>query len=118
VEKGSIEQAHFQELEEHHKQWNNIILPNFENEFRLLELEMRKKHDNELQDFKKTQQLDMSMKFRPSPKLLDMHKKMESLASSGNYIEANKYKKQMKKIEVTELTLFNQHRQSKISHKS
>ena len=58
------------------------------------------------------------MKFRPSTKLLDLKKKMDSLATTGNYKEAKKFKKQIKLIESRELDIFNHHRQTQINTKS
>ena len=39
----ALEKAHLQEIKELLAKWNNIILPNFENESSLLELELKKR---------------------------------------------------------------------------
>ena len=43
LEMESLEKAHLQEIKELLQKWNNIILPNFENESGLLELELKKR---------------------------------------------------------------------------
>ena len=45
----ALENAHKAEIRELINKWNNIIIPNFENEISLLEIEMKKKHQNELE---------------------------------------------------------------------
>lgn len=44
----ALENAHRAELKELQNKWNNIVLPNFENETALLEMELKKRHENEL----------------------------------------------------------------------
>lgn len=39
----ALEQAHKQELREMSNRWNNLIIPNFENEIALLEMELKKR---------------------------------------------------------------------------
>lgn len=48
----ALENAHKAELKELINKWNNIIMPNFENEAALLEIEMKKRHQNEIEFFK------------------------------------------------------------------
>jgi len=48
----ALESAHKAELKELQNKWNNIELPNFENETALLEMELKKKHENELDNFR------------------------------------------------------------------
>ena len=40
----ALENAHKAELKELVNKWENIIIPNFENETTLLELELKKRH--------------------------------------------------------------------------
>lgn len=40
----ALDNAHKQEIKELINKWNNIIMPNFENESSLLEIELKKKH--------------------------------------------------------------------------
>lgn len=40
----ALENAHKSELKELLNKWNNIIMPNFENEAALLEIELKKRH--------------------------------------------------------------------------
>ena len=39
----ALEQAHKQELREMNNRWNNLIIPNFENEIALIEMELKKR---------------------------------------------------------------------------
>jgi hypothetical protein len=39
----ALEAAHRQEVRELSNKWNNLILPNFENEVALLEMELKKR---------------------------------------------------------------------------
>ena len=48
----ALENAHRAELKELQNKWNNIVLPNFENETALLEMELKKRHENELDQFR------------------------------------------------------------------
>lgn len=48
----ALENAHKAELKELVNKWDNILIPNFENETTLLELELKKRHQNELEVFK------------------------------------------------------------------
>ena len=52
VEMEALEKAHMQEIKELLGKWNNIILPNFENEASLLELELKKRQQNEVELFR------------------------------------------------------------------
>jgi len=48
----ALETAHLQEIKELLAKWNNIILPNYENEASLLELELKKRQQNEVEMFR------------------------------------------------------------------
>lgn len=48
----ALENAHLAEIKELLAKWNNIIIPNFENEASLLELELKKRQQNELEIFR------------------------------------------------------------------
>ena len=48
----ALENAHMLEIKELLTQWNNIILPNFENEAALLELELKKRQETEVEMFR------------------------------------------------------------------
>ena len=53
----ALEKAHLAEVKELLQKWNNIIMPNFENESSLLELELKKRQQNEVELFR--QQVEM-----------------------------------------------------------
>jgi len=48
----ALERAHMAEIKELLSKWNNIIIPNFENESSLLELELKKRQQNEVEMFR------------------------------------------------------------------
>ena len=48
----ALENAHLAEIKELLNKWNNIIIPNFENEVTLIELELKKRHQNEVELFR------------------------------------------------------------------
>ena len=51
-EMGSLESAHNAEIAELQNKWNNIILPQNENEAALIEMELKKKQQQELDNFR------------------------------------------------------------------
>ena len=68
------------EMKELINKWNNIIIPNFENEASLLELEMKKKHQHDVEHFTQgEQQLVLNQKVHFSSEILEMKKKAETL---------------------------------------
>jgi len=76
----ALDNAHNAEIKELINKWNNIIMTNFENEVALLELELRKKHQNELDVFKGMIGKDQTTsKVHYSSDLLNMSKKAEIL---------------------------------------
>ena len=87
------EDAHQKEVQEFLHRWEKIIIPEFENERLLIELETKKRHQNELEELKQTN------KYRLSPSLLNLQRQIESLASLGNYTEAKKLNKKFKKLD-------------------
>ena len=52
TEMQALENAHMTEVKELLTKWNNIILPNVENEAALLELELKKRQQNEVEMFR------------------------------------------------------------------
>jgi len=54
----ALENAHKAEIKELINKWNNVIIPNFENEVTLLEIELKKKHQTELESFKESIEKD------------------------------------------------------------
>jgi hypothetical protein len=49
----ALDAAHKAEVRELLQKWNSIVVPNFENEAALLEIELRKRHQNELEQFRR-----------------------------------------------------------------
>ena len=48
----ALENAHMTEIKELLTKWNNIIIPNFENEATLLEIELQRRQENEIEMFR------------------------------------------------------------------
>lgn len=48
----ALEAAHKAETKELLNKWNSVIIPNFENEVALIEIELKKRHQNELDMFR------------------------------------------------------------------
>ena len=93
----ALENAHVAEIKELLAKWNNFIIPNFENEASLLELELKKRQQNELELFK--EQVDGEQKQQKvfySSDVLDLKRKLEVLGNQGAYKEAKTLKKKMK----------------------
>jgi hypothetical protein len=81
----ALEQAHKQELREMNNRWNNLIIPNFENEIALIEMELKKRQQQELDDFRAQIEADASNITRVhfSNVVLDYEKKMMHLSGQG-----------------------------------
>jgi hypothetical protein len=47
AEMSALDNAHSAEIKELINKWNNILIPNFENEVALIEIELKKRHQNE-----------------------------------------------------------------------
>jgi hypothetical protein len=47
AEMKALDNAHSAEIKELINKWNNVIIPNFENEAALIEIELKKRHQNE-----------------------------------------------------------------------
>lgn len=83
----ALENAHKAELKELINKWQNIIMPNFENEAALLEIELKKRHQNELEQFKDQIERDQQMgaqgsgstKVHYSSEILNLKKKSDLL---------------------------------------
>lgn len=79
----ALENAHKAELKELINKWSNVIMPNFENESALLEIELKKRHQNELETFKEQIEKDQdgtgSGKVHYSSEILNLKKKSEIL---------------------------------------
>jgi vacuolar-type H+-ATPase subunit D/Vma8 len=48
----ALESAHKAETRELLNKWNSVIIPNIENEAALIEIELKKRHQNELEQFR------------------------------------------------------------------
>ena len=76
----ALENAHKSEIKELINKWNNIIMPNFENESSLLEIELKRKHQHELEQFKESIEKDQGIgKVHYSGEVLNLKKKSDVL---------------------------------------
>ena len=105
----------------------NNIIPEFENERLLIELECQKRHENEIEEFKEKAKTHNSYKFRPSPDLLNLQRQTEAMKSNfinetfvvshlnegskiaNTFKEVKKMKKKVKRMEKLER---NKHKKS------
>ena len=75
----ALDNAHKTELKEFNNKWENIIMPNFESETELLQLELRRKHHQELEEFKESLEKDLSLKYHVNSEILELRKKLDTL---------------------------------------
>jgi len=98
----ALENAHKAELKELLNKWSNVIMPNFENEAALLEIELKKRHQAELEAFKEQVERDVSGKVHYSSEILNLKKKSDVLGQQGFYKEAKQVQKKMKTLKAIE----------------
>ena len=94
----ALENAHKVELKELTNKWNNIILPQNENEAALIEMELKKRQQKELDAFRISIETGSCQQGRIhySTKILEANKKAEYLGSTGFYKDAKQLKKEIK----------------------
>jgi len=94
----ALENAHRAELKELTNKWNNLILPINENESAFLEMELKKRHQQELDEFRIAIENGtiMNERIHFSTGILEMQRKAEALSSSGCYKDAKMLKKKIK----------------------
>ncbi len=82
AEMRALEAAHKAETKELLNKWNNVIIPNFENEVALIEIELKKRHQNELEQFREAVEREQSEAIiHFSGEILNMKKKSEVLGT-------------------------------------
>ena len=81
----ALEQVHRQELRELTNRWDNLTMPNFENEIALLEMELKKRQQLELDEFRQSieQGANQITRVHYSNYVLDLEKRMQHLSASG-----------------------------------
>jgi hydroxymethylpyrimidine/phosphomethylpyrimidine kinase len=85
----ALDNAHKSEIKELINKWNNVIIPNFENEAALIEIELKKRHSNELEQFREQIEREHENAIvHYSGEILNLKKKSEVLGSQGFYKEA------------------------------
>lgn len=93
----ALESAHKAETRELINKWNNVIIPNFENEAALIEIELKKRHQNELEQFREQIEKEHDQAVvHYSGEILNLKKKAEVLGMQGFYKEAKALKKKVK----------------------
>lgn len=90
-------------MEEFLYRWERVIIPEFENERLLMELDMKKRHQNEEEEMREGAKEESSLRFRHSSELLNVQKQIESLASLGKYVQAKKMDAKFRKLEKIEM---------------
>ena len=95
----TLDNAHKAEIKELIGKWNSIIFPNFENEAALLEIELKKRHQNELEMFKEAIEREHETAIiHFSGEILNLKKKSEVLGMQGFYKEAKQVKRKVKEL--------------------
>jgi len=95
----ALESAHKAETRELMNKWNNVIIPNFENEAALIEIELKKRHQNELEMFREQIEKEQDQAVvHYSGEILNLKKKAEVLGLQGFYKEAKALKKKVKSL--------------------
>lgn len=86
------------ELKELQNKWNNLILPINENESAFLEMEVKVRHQRELDEFREAIEKGTIHRdrFHPSLGILEMQRKAEALGQSGQYKQAKELRKKVK----------------------
>lgn len=98
----ALDNAHKSEIKELINKWNNIIIPNFENEAALLEIELKKRHQNELEYFREAMEKEHDNSIvHYSGEIFNMKKKSEVLGQQGLYKEAKGLRKAVKQLEIS-----------------
>lgn len=100
----ALEKAHRQELKEMNNRWNNLIIPNFENEIALLEMELKKRQQVELDEFRKgiEDQQGKITRVHFSNQILDLERRIKHLSGQGQYADAKVLKRQLKALKADE----------------
>lgn len=99
AEMKALEAAHKAETKELLNKWNSVIIPNFENEVALIEIELKKRHQNELDMFREAVEREQSEQIvHYSGEILNLRKKSEVLGTQGYYKEAKALKKKVKDL--------------------
>jgi hypothetical protein len=103
AEMKALDNAHKAEIKELINKWNSVIIPNFENEAALLEIELKKRHQNELEFFREQIEREHgSAIVHFSGDVLNLKKKSELLGQQGFYKDAKKLRKKVRLLEEGE----------------
>lgn len=98
----ALENAHKAELKELLHKWSNVVMPNFENEAALLEIELKKRHQNELEAFKDQVEREQSGVVHFSSEILNLKKKSDVLGQQGFYKEAKAVQRKLRALKALE----------------
>ena len=105
----SLENAHIAEIAELKNKCNNIILPQNENQAALIEMELKKKQQQELDDFRISIENGTVQcpRLHFSAAVIEMQKRADYLGQCGFYKDAKILKKQLKQVKAIEKEKFN-----------
>lgn len=115
-----LEDAHNTEIKDLQSKWNNIILPQSENEAALIEMELKKKHQQELDEFRISIENGTlaGIRLHYTGSVIEMQKKIDYLGQSGFYKDAKLLKKKLKTVKQIERERFNVETRQKLFKRS
>lgn len=116
----ALEKAHKQEIKDLQNKWNNIILPQSENEAALIEMELKKKHQLELDNFRIAIENGTVQcpRLHFSGAVIEMKRRSDYLGQSGFYKDAKVLLKQIKTAKSVEREKFNMDSRQKLFRRS
>ena len=116
----ALETAHKHEIKELQNKWNNIILPQSENEAALIEMELKQKHQKELDSFRIAIENGTVAcpRLHFSGAVIEMQKRADYLGQGGFYKDAKILKKQIKTAKHLEREKHNLESRQKLFRRS
>ena len=116
----ALENAHKGEIKELQNKWNNIILPQSENEAALIEMELKQKHQKELDNFRVAIENGTvnCPRLHFSGAVIEMQRRADYLGQCGFYKDAKILKKQIKTAKQIEREKFNLESRQKLFRRS
>mmetsp|Transcript_20379 Transcript_20379/g.38145 ORF Transcript_20379/g.38145 Transcript_20379/m.38145 type:complete len:207 (+) Transcript_20379:5753-6373(+) len=101
AERANLEEAHKTEVEKLTELWEQEALPSFDEAIKVAMIELREKHRQELEDVRWRQEKELEKERQhPPPLILNLKRRLDTLATTGEYQEAKKIK--LKLLEAEE----------------
>ncbi|CAG9311333.1 unnamed protein product [Blepharisma stoltei] len=93
AEKAGLVEAHKMEIEKLNEIWETDLMPRFEDSVRSAVIELRDKHRREMEELRDRKEREIEKtKQHPPSEILNLRKRVDSLASAGEYMAAKKIK--------------------------